>query len=72
MDDEEYKKYKTELSRKIAFKNTKEILENCLNIKKDINEIKKTNEEYDSNNIVCFLNKELKKYLPKGVINYFR
>lgn len=34
MDDEEYEKYKIELSRKIAFKNTKEILENCLNIKK--------------------------------------
>ena len=41
MDDGEYEKYKIELSRKIAFKNTKEILENCLNIKKEINEIKK-------------------------------
>lgn len=71
MDYEEYKKYEKMLDRETAFKNTMKILESCLNIKKEINEIEKINEEYDSNNIACFLNKKLKKYLPKDIkINF--
>lgn len=69
--DDEYEKYCKELSRKIAFHNTKEILKNCLDVEKEEAEIEYINEEYNSHKIAYFLNKKIKKYIPRDInINF--
>ena len=49
-------------NRQYAFLNTQQILKECLNIEKNIDQIKAINEDYNSQRLAIFLNNKIKKY----------